>query len=594
MGKTLNETKHKNNFDIQVQCISRILDSENSEADCLLIVNGSNEFELPVDILVDDKEFPKALAKNKIAVKREQRTNLQNYLIEEYNRLKSCNSIVYRHTRLGWMDWNGNTLFLSEHNEFHNSKLNCDCFSDCSREDFLFRNGTEQIYNELLYKTVFASTHLTLAVAIGLSAVITSRLKDKLHIGAMIFNFCGITSTGKTTAAMLATSLFAAPNKQGLLFSFNATNNALTARLNNIHGLPMVIDDILEKKIDDISPTIYSLAEGSNKDRCTSNGRIKTDSNSNFSGTIILTSEYPVLECGNKNNGLLVRVLGTNDIVWTPDAATADFIQETVTENYGWTGIAFANYIEPITLNELYSEYKNAKTALRNFMPNFDGLTDRLEKQYAIIFLTLEYMNSFFSLSFDCKALISILLDAENKHLAGNDNADKALEAVKEFIIKHNQNFDVYKNETRLKDGIILYKTNISSHKNNYYGVIIIDGFHTDFYLLSEITKEIIKNAGIRDILSVQRTWKKAGIINCEKNRYDCKCFYSLIPNKRYFRFSFCNDDCFSESSRDKFCTIAYPEFMYDDEMYEPPEIPQYALDFFKDFDEYSEENYNG
>ena len=111
MGKTLKESKRKNSFDIEIQCISRILDSENSEADSLLIVNGSNEFELPVDILVDDKEFPKALAKNKIAVKREQRTNLQNYLIEEYNRLKSCNSIVYRHTRLGWLNMGDYGLF---------------------------------------------------------------------------------------------------------------------------------------------------------------------------------------------------------------------------------------------------------------------------------------------------------------------------------------------------------------------------------------------------------------------------------------------------------------------------------------------------
>ena len=229
MGKTLKESKRKNSFDIEIQCISRILDSENSEADSLLIVNGSNEFELPVDILVDDKEFPKALAKNKIAVKREQRTNLQNYLIEEYNRLKSCNSIVYRHTRLGWLNMGDYGLFLTGVNDFENFK------SVSNRINFEFCSGDINLYNDFLSQCVFNNDNLTLAVAIGLSAVIVSRLKDKINFGTIIFNFCGTTSTGKTTAAMLAASLFAAPTKKGLVFNFNATTNALTERLMDIH-----------------------------------------------------------------------------------------------------------------------------------------------------------------------------------------------------------------------------------------------------------------------------------------------------------------------------------------------------------------------
>lgn len=592
MGKTLNETKHKNNFDIQVQCISRILDSENSEADCLLIVNGSNEFELPVDILVDDKEFPKALAKNKIAVKREQRTNLQNYLIEEYNRLKSCNTIVYRHTRLGWLNMGDYDLFLTGENDFENFK------SVSNRINFEFCSGDNKLYYDFLIQYVFNNDNLTLAVAIGLSAVIVSRLKDKINLGTIIFNFCGATSTGKTTAAMLAASLFAAPTKKGLVFNFNATTNALAERLMDIHGMPMIIDDILVNEKIDVSQLIYSLAEGSNKDRCSTSGKIKSESNESFSGTIILTSEYPVLDCGNNNQGLIVRVLATNNIVWTPTAETSDLIKRIVLENYGWAGNAFAEYISNIPLQTLYQSYSEAKQSTHNIMPDFGGYTDRLEKQYAVIYLTVELMKVYFNVNLNAAELLEILLKAEIDNVKEHDNADKALEAVKGYILKHRSNFEL---KTFNKATV--------PQLGEYNGAIIQGVNAIEVYLLSEIVDEIFNKVKIRDSVNVKRKWKKDGVIKSDKNRFDCKYSKSFIKNKRFIHFYFdefileeITDNPpfdfnkqleFESLSTESRCNLPVSQ-LNNAEMYEPPAIPQYALDFFKDFDEYLEGNYNG
>lgn len=591
MGKTLKESKRKNSFDIEIQCISRILDSENSEADSLLIVNGSNEFELPVDILVDDKEFPKALAKNKIAVKREQRTNLQNYLIEEYNRLKSCNSIVYRHTRLGWLNMGDYGLFLTGVNDFENFK------SVSNRINFEFCSGDINLYNDFLSQCVFNNDNLTLAVAIGLSAVIVSRLKDKINFGTIIFNFCGTTSTGKTTAAMLAASLFAAPTKKGLVFNFNATTNALTERLMDIHGMPMIIDDILVNEKIDVSQLIYSLAEGSNKDRCSTNGKIKSESNESFSGTIILTSEYPVLDCGNNNQGLIVRVLATNNIIWTPNAETADVIKQKISENYGWVGNEFANFIASIPLDSLFESYLNAKQATRSLMPDFGGYTDRLEKQYAVIYLTSELMSYYFNVNINATELLKILLKAEIDHVKEHDNADKALEAVKGYILKHRSNFELK-----------AFNKATVTQLGEYNGAIIQGVNAIEVYLLSEIVDEIFNKVKIRDSVSVKRKWKKDGVIKADKNRFDCKYSKSFIKNKRFIHFYFNEfileeiEDTppfdfnkqldFESLPTESRCNLPVSQ-LDNSGTDEPPAIPQYALDFFKDFDEYSEENYN-
>ncbi len=592
MGKTLNESKRKNSFDIEIQCISRILDSENSEADSLLIVNGSNEFELPVDILVDDKEFPKALAKNKIAVKREQRTNLQNYLIEEYNRLKSCNSIVYRHTRLGWLNMGDYDLFLTGENDFENFK------SVSNRINFEFCSGDNKLYYDFLIQYVFNNDNLTLAVAIGLSAVIVSRLKNKLNFGTIIFNFCGTTSTGKTTAAMLAASLFAAPTKKGLVFNFNATTNALAERLMDIHGMPMIIDDILVNEKIDVSQLIYSLAEGSNKDRCYTNGKIKSESNESFSGTIILTSEYPVLDCGNNNQGLIVRILATNNIIWTPNAETADVIKQKISENYGLVGNEFANFIASIPLDILFKSYLTAKQATNSLMPDFGGYTDRLEKQYAVIYLTLELMGYYFNVNINATELLKILLKAEIEHVKEHDNADKALEAVKGYILKHRSNFELK-----------AFNKATVPQLGEYNGAIIQGVNAIEVYLLSEIVDEIFNKVKIRDSVSVKRKWKKDGVIKADKNRFDCKYSKSFIKNKRFIHFYFNEfileeiEDTspfdfnkqldFESLSTESHCNLPVSQ-LDNSGTDEPPAIPQYALDFFKDFDEYSEENYNG
>ena len=527
-----NQNTNEVRYELKIESIIRTLETELNETDRLLITNIklNESFEPSVLGLYDDRLLPTLLSTLKVPVLRKERSEVQDYLMSQYGQLLESNRIEYRHYRLGWYSHNGEELFLLQRNNIGG------VISECCRNSFQFKSGDIDSYKTLLDNVVYKNDNLSLAVVIGFTAVVVSRLKERLHLNAIICNLSGISSTGKTTAAMLMASLFAAPDKSGLNFNFNATNSAMPVRLMGIHGLPMIIDDILVNEKIDISELIYTFANGSNKDRCGTNGQIKADSNASFSGVIVLTSEYPVLDRGNKNQGLIVRTLAMNDIPWTLDADTADLIQQTVSENFGWLGELFANFILSFTIDALYQRYLQAKNRLHKIMPDFGGFTARLEKQYAVIYLTVLLVNECFNKQLNADNLLNICLHSEASSIKQNDNAEVALEAVKCFILTHKQNF-------------VLIKQGTTTHNfGDFYGAIKIDCLNNvEVYIMNEVVDGIITKTGISDKRSVKHKWKESGVIKTDKDRYDCKYSKSPIEDKRYTHFIFLVTPLFEE-----------------------------------------------
>ena len=512
-------------YNLKVEKIIRKLESDKDEPDKLLITNVilGESFELSVVGLSDDRELPKLLASKHVPVIRKERSNVQSYLITRYNELLKQKQIEYRHSQLGWFKYEDSDLFLLQNNELNGVISNCD------RKCFEFQRGEVETYLTFLDEIVYTNHNLALAVTIGLSAVVVSRLKNAIDIGTIICNFSGRSTTGKTTAAKLIASLFAAPTKNGLLFRFNATKNALAARLMGINGLPMIIDDILVNEKIDMSELIYALADGSNKDRCTANSQLRNDSNDSFNGVIVLTSEYPVLDVSNKNKGLLVRILSMNDIEWTPDAETAIKIQQTVSENYGLIGVLFAKLVSAIPLNTLYEYYLEVKQKLHNLMPNCGSFTDRLEKQYVVIYLTVLLVNKCFNKKLNADKLIKIALKSQQMTIEENDNAATALEVVKSFIIRYQKNFIIHN-----------YDKDPTSFSGEYYGEICVHSpYNKEAYILPELVDTIIENKKIRDKRGIKREWRDKGIIKTEKGRFTDKYSKSFIESKRYIHFMF-------------------------------------------------------
>lgn len=347
----------------------------------------------------------------------------------------------------------------------------------------------------------------------GYSAVTISRLKNKVDLGTVIVNLCGASSTGKTTAEELLVSAFACPvesNGDGLIRTFHSTQNATFAALEGIHGLPIA----LSNNYLNLPNLIYTIATGEEKARCTAEGTLKS-SNSGWSGLVVVSSETPIQEANCENQGLKARVLQTQGITWTPNAATAELIKKTVRENYGFTGYEFAQYIEQIDIDTLYDRYLQAKTQVHTLMPIRDNLSDRLEAKYAAIYLTVELMNECFALSLNADNLLTIMLAPEQANVVERNIALKGENAIKEFVKSKRQHFNRY---IRKNNKWVLN----NPCSGDYFGTVR-DGNICEVYILPTKVEEILKSANINEPTTVKRDWKEGKLIKADNNRYDCK-----------------------------------------------------------------------
>lgn len=431
------------------------------------------------------------------------------YLMDGYRKCQINDLYEYRHNSLGWYLYQGRKLFLYDETKIdgtHISKY---------EKPFNFKRGSETEYIKFLKNEIFPVPTLALALSIGYSAVVASKIKDSCDIGTIIVNLCGASSTGKTTAEQLLVSPFACPvisNKYGLVHTFHSTTNALFESIDGIHGLPIVLDDITTNANINAESLLYTISSGEEKMRCQQDGTLK-ESKSGFDGVVVISSEYPVYELASENQGLKARVIHTQGITWTPSAEVAERIKYFVSRNYGYTGVDFANYVASI--DDLEARYDQAKTSTHKLMTKRDNLSDRLESKYAIFYLTIELMNECFSLNLKVEELMQIFLEPEQNGIDDRDIGKKALDLINDFIIKKIKHFKIYNHNLEYQD--------FRDSTGDYLGTIVYENGRMDVYIPTSEVKKVLADGKIREITSVKNKWKNEGVLVGDKDRTDCK-----------------------------------------------------------------------
>ncbi|MDR4210916.1 DUF927 domain-containing protein, partial [Bacillus thuringiensis] len=101
----------------------------------------------------------------------------------------------------------------------------------CDNKYDLIPKGNLSEWLQMYKEEVHGNLSLELDVLFGVSSLVTAFLKyhNNVEFSGTIFSFTGQSSTGKSTAAMLAASVAGNPTKgtENLFRSWNATRNAL-------------------------------------------------------------------------------------------------------------------------------------------------------------------------------------------------------------------------------------------------------------------------------------------------------------------------------------------------------------------------------
>lgn len=322
-------------------------------------------------------------------------------------------------------------------------------------------------------------------VSASLASVICGYLKENLIIALV-----GMTSTGKSTVADLAVSLFTSIKAGITKMKFNATENAIIKKLGNNNGIPVIIDDTSLSKVKDMTTLIYQIAEGCDRDRL--NNKAEMQEVAEWATSIFFTGEKTILFSGNNElkgkAGRLIEINISDDDLFD-NGSDAKYVKSIYTENYGLIGNYFVNWLikEKIldNLENLITEHTEKTITYVSTLEIKDneGIIDRLSRKIAIITATAELANSAFEFNLDVESIREYL-------------SNVCVENINTFDELNKESFNFKSNYERFFESI----TEVAETKPELDNVLFVSS--KDF---KKCSQQIIDNV---DVIKNMKEWK--------------------------------------------------------------------------------------
>lgn len=440
--------------------------------------------------------------------------------------------IEYCHTQLGWSEIDGKKVFKSNKLiPIDNTNLKSKYIGSLDFEP----KGDRDKWFEMIKSEVIGNIPLTTVMLAGFASPLLGFLNEKYDLGSILFNLSNSSSKGKTTAAMLATSVFGNPAiDKSTMITFNATNNALVSFASKCNSHTIALDEAVISTASDVTKQLYTLCAGRDKLRLNTDSELKEATS--FSSFIISTAEFDLIP-DSATNGIRARVFELKD-TFTTSAENSVKIKSTVTENYGFAGNEFIEFIMKEKIDKIEEDYLLCQKALitkfeeKNTFKSKGELTERVFSKLAIILQAGAYFDECFGIEID-NNLIDYLLSIE-KHI--NENSDRTkylLDCILQFIAVNENKF-------------------ITEH-NCYgfapsapWGRIIKTNSETEIIILKSKADEVFKDNKIMDSKNLLNTLKQKNIIDCEKDRLYKRYRLSSKSEKQscyIFKISFLNEN---------------------------------------------------
>lgn len=248
----------------------------------------------------------------------------------------------------------------------------------------------------------------------------------------LLLSIIGKSSTGKTTVADLAVSIYSSVIHGVTKQKFNATEYAMLKRIGNNKGIPLVIDDTSLSKVKDMTGFVYQLSEGRDRDRLGKNATL--EKTTEWATAIFLTGEKTILFRGdNELKGKVARLfeltVSGGDLFNSGE--DAQHIGKVANEHYGLLGNAFMDALikERVFDNIdglIETDTKRALHELTNLISDEAGVVNRLSRKIAIITVTAKLLSAIFGFALDVEGIRSYLVNVcANNILTFNELNDE-------------------------------------------------------------------------------------------------------------------------------------------------------------------------
>lgn len=423
----------------------------------------------------------------------------------------------YLYQRLGWEQKEEHLIFKynkvitndNQKEDFHNYIYNGDL---C-----LEPKGSLKVWLDMVKTEVIGNIPLTFVLALGFTSPILALLNEKYDLGCIVFNLSNFSSRGKSTAAMLATSVFSNPKiNEGTLKSFYATENALTEFVSNCSGITVALDEVAMSSSKNFERFLYALCAGNSKGRL--NGDSMPKELKKFSSVIITTAEFDILD-ENSPDGLKARVFELTDDL-TTSSQNSDNVKTTILENYAVAGQHFIEKLIEYGKDNLFKLYDTAVEQLKKVKIK-SPLKDRVISKIAVIWLTVTLMKKFFKLDIDEKKMTDYIVKLLKRFTLETTPESRLLDIVIE---------DTVTNRSK-------YEHNGSQSFGGSIGEVINRGKCKEIIMYKNNFEELMRKHHIINYKKILKILKSKGQLRCESDRLTWRtrdrivCYCFIINN---------------------------------------------------------------
>ena len=383
----------------------------------------------------------------------------------------------------------------------------------------LMPHGTLKTWIEMVKNEVLTNVPLSVVLLLGFASPILAYLNRTYDLGSIMVNLSNRSSKGKTTAAMLAASVFSNPvMNKGTMISYNATENALVEFVSSCKGHTVVLDEVGISSGKDFLKLMYTICNGRSKMRL--NGDSTQKDIKEFSSIIISTAEFDLIH-EDMPNGIRTRVFELRD-TFTSSAENSDRIKKVVMQNYAVAGNEFAKYLIN-KIKNIESDYEDSKRKFMAYYATKQELTERIISKLSVLWVTLKYVTDCFSLEFKENSIRNYLMKMEQQISAEAPSEDNLLEIVLQEVALDNKR---YIKDHRLPSGQCFGM--IWEDIDDFTEVLIIDTVFVNLMRKHNINdwKVRLKRLKEKNILQTEpdRLYKRITLIS-ELGRQKCYCF---------------------------------------------------------------------
>lgn len=423
--------------------------------------------------------------------------------------------IIRSYSKLGWST-DGNVKIFRGH-----SALSAEGVYKGSTFDGkvdLKPTGELELWLHMVKTEVLKSIAMTVVMLLGFAGALVALLNEKKDIGSLMFNLSNRSSKGKTTTAMLATSVFSNPMlNRGCAISFNATENALVQFISSCGAHPVVIDEVALSNSKDFNRIMYAICQGRSKMRL--NGDATQKDVTEFNGIVISTAEFSLIT-EDTPNGIKARVFEIKDPL-TESAENSDNIKSCVYENYALAGEHFVKHL--LQKGEgVFEDYERDKKYLCDKCADKKELSERILSKLATVLTTARYVNDIFQMGINEDDIADYLLKLERQITTAAKPEERLLEIVRQEVSRNSSRYMIDTNIVPSSCcGAIKTKHKYSEIQISQ---TVFEGMMEDYGLND--WKGVLKTLKDQDVLLTEpdRLYKRVTLVK-EVGRQKCYCF---------------------------------------------------------------------